>query len=148
MLSTILVATDGSPAAERAIDWAAQLSIHFDARLVVLHVVTERDMIGYREDFPEYARMERIAVADAVESVVGDTAEEGEKRARAQGALWVTAETRYGEAASVIVDHARRCDAQLIVMGRRGLSPLAQVAVGSVSGKVSQQSGHACLLVR
>jgi nucleotide-binding universal stress UspA family protein len=33
-------------------------------------------------------------------------------------------------------------------MGQRGLGPIAQVAMGSVSARVLQQAGCACLLVK
>jgi nucleotide-binding universal stress UspA family protein len=148
MLSTILIPTDGSDAANRALDWAASLARHYGALIVVLHVTTERQMLGYQKDFPEYARIEKIDVADAVETVIEDIAKEGEKRARAKGSQRVVAVTKTGDPASVIVEQAIHAGADLIVMGQRGLGPIAQVAMGSVSARVLQQAGCACLLVK
>lgn len=148
MLSTILVPTDGSEAANRAIGWAVSLARHYGALIVILNVTTEGEMLRYQGDDPEYARIEKIDVADAVETVIEDIAMEGEKHARAKGAQRVVAVTKAGDPAAVILEQAAHAAADLIVMGHRGLGPVAQVAIGSVSAKVSHQTGCACLLVK
>lgn len=148
MLSTILVPTDGSDAANRAIVWAASLARHYGALIVILHVTAEDETTLDETDPLEAARIGRIDVADAVETIIEGIAREGEKKARSTGAQRVVSITRSGDPAAVIQEQARQSSAELIVMGQRGLGPLAQISIGSVSAKVSQQAVCACLLVK
>lgn len=53
-----------------------------------------------------------------------------------------------GEAAKAIVDEARRFDADLIVIGSRGLSDFAALLVGSVAHKVIHYAHCPVLIVR
>ena len=56
--------------------------------------------------------------------------------------------TRMGDPAVEIVREARESDAELVIMGSRGLSGLKQVVMGSVSHKVSENAGCPVLIVR
>ena len=53
-----------------------------------------------------------------------------------------------GDPASAILAVAKEADADLIVMGRRGLGDLAGLLLGSVSQKVTHLAECACLTVR
>ena len=52
-----------------------------------------------------------------------------------------------GDPASVIVNMARTRNADLIVLGRRGLGTLTGLLLGSVSHKVIQLANRPCLTV-
>ena len=53
-----------------------------------------------------------------------------------------------GDAARVILDCAKERNADLIVMGTRGMSDLRGLLVGSVSHKVSHLADCSCVTVR
>jgi nucleotide-binding universal stress UspA family protein len=52
-----------------------------------------------------------------------------------------------GDPATVITDLARERDADLIVVGRRGLNPIERVLLGSVSSKVVHRADRDVLVV-
>jgi nucleotide-binding universal stress UspA family protein len=60
----------------------------------------------------------------------------------------VTAEIRDGDFANCILEVAKKVDADIIVMGRRGLSNLKGFVTGSVSHKVSQRAECSVLTVK
>ncbi|MEE8536041.1 MAG: universal stress protein, partial [Kiloniellales bacterium] len=53
-----------------------------------------------------------------------------------------------GDPAKAILDCAKRVEANLIVMGSRGLNDLKGLLVGSVSHKVSHLAECTCVTVR
>ena len=53
-----------------------------------------------------------------------------------------------GEPVGRIIERARESEADLIVLGRRGLSDLSGLLIGSVTHKVSQLADCACLTVK
>jgi nucleotide-binding universal stress UspA family protein len=132
---SILVGYDGSEAAERALDAAAELA-GYGSTLAVVSVARGR------ED-------ERIEY-DGTNGSVGRSSallrEARERLLRRQ----VTA--RYlepvGEPAEMLVETARELDADLIVVGRRNQSALQRLVLGSVSAKVVRRAPCDVLVVR
>ena len=53
MFETLLVATDGSIASEKAVAWAVELAKRHDSRLIVLNVTPDSFSDGGRHDAPE-----------------------------------------------------------------------------------------------
>jgi len=84
------------------------------------------------------------ALLGAVGNVVLDAAESA---ARAHGAAEVNSVLMHGDPARCILSLAE-AEADMIVMGTRGLSDLAGLLVGSVSHKVNQLSHCTCIAVR
>ena len=60
----------------------------------------------------------------------------------------VIAEIHTGDYANNILKVAKKADADMIVMGRRGLSNLKGFVTGSVSHKVSQRSECSVLTIK
>ena len=65
-----------------------------------------------------------------------------------KGATDVTVQVVEGKAADNIIAAAAKENADLIVMGRRGLGDVAGLLMGSVSHKVTHLSDCACLTVK
>jgi nucleotide-binding universal stress UspA family protein len=150
MISSILVPVDGSAHAEAAVDWASDLASKYQARLLLLHVVAERGSGTVPDELREYARVERVEVTDwdLLESVARRIVDAAERRARSRGASSVHTAVEAGHSAEVILGQSKRCAADLIVMGRRGLGPLPGLFLGSVSSKVLHLAECACLTVK
>jgi nucleotide-binding universal stress UspA family protein len=68
--------------------------------------------------------------------------------ARKAGVTNVAAEILTGDYANNILEVAKKTDAEIIVMGRRGLSNLKGFVTGSVSHKVSQRAECSVLTVK
>lgn len=147
---TILIAYDGSPAADAAITRAAQLTPD-DRQAVVLSVwepLTAQTLLSQR-----FASVAPAIVSDAADkdrhSAKGARrlAEHGARLAGEAGfearALWVADDRTI---ADTLIEAADELDAGLIVMGSRGLTGL-RAAVGSVSTHVLQHSHRPVLVV-
>lgn len=52
-----------------------------------------------------------------------------------------------GDAATEIINYLDRHPGSLVVMGRRGLSPIRNLMMGSVSDKVMRHGGRAVMVV-
>ncbi|MDP6174328.1 MAG: universal stress protein, partial [Rhodospirillales bacterium] len=74
--------------------------------------------------------------------------DEAESIAERHGAKGAERLMRYGEAAKTILQAADDLDANIIVMGSRGMSDLKGLLVGSVSHKVSNLADCTCVSVK
>jgi nucleotide-binding universal stress UspA family protein len=112
MLQYVMLAIDGSAAAERAADFAAALAVRYGARVTVLHTVPPVvDFLGE----PNYSQKLDKTLGDA-RALIGDVA----KRLRAQGIADVDAEIVEGPAASAILDMAETRAPICLWSGREG----------------------------
>ena len=147
MIKNILVATDGSTAANRAIDLAADMAVKYECSLTILNVV--RDM-QLPPELVKMAKVENISLRDAgllkflAEKVLTKAAE----RATKKGAKGVRTSVVQGDPATAIIKQAKRRNADLIIMGSRGLGKVKELFLGSVSRKVCNLSQMNCLTVK
>src|ERR1700693_674584 len=126
MLKTILAAFDGSDQSRKAFEFAVEVAKKFGAKMVVVGVI----------QLPEPAvSIEIDAMLDR-----GKThfAEEFAALAKKLEPLGIAVEwrTAVGHPAEQIVREAEDCHADLIVMGRRGLTRATRWILGSVSERV------------
>jgi nucleotide-binding universal stress UspA family protein len=127
----ILVATDGSDDAGRAIDLAADLVKAYGARLTVLTVGGNVS----RDELTQLARAEG-GIAEALHLLADRVLLDAGARARRGGATDVRTHLAWGDPAEAIIEAARREHADAIVLGRRGRGRLAGLVLGSVSQKL------------
>lgn len=134
----ILLAVDGSDHSHRAVEFTGTLALRFDSEVTVLHVVEDVGTIVPPE-FEAYARIERFQVSQR--EIIADAAHritiEAEKMLRQMGVSEITTQVEIGHPAAAIVAWADKSNADMIVMGRRGLTDLAGLFQGSVTHKVS-----------
>ena len=147
MMNSILVATDASPASNRAVDVAADLAKQYGASLTILYVVR---LMQLPPELRKMAKVEKIAEREAdvfqylAEQVLGSAVQRAEK----VGAIKVSKSVGEGDPATVIIKQAKQRKADLIVMGTRGLGKVKEAFLGSVSRKVCNLSQVNCLTVR
>src|SRR6476469_6120273 len=123
-MQTIVVGTDGSANAEAAVGRAIAEA---KAEGAVLHVVTTYPNVAtFSEGITSSAKRDPINLRDVAEGVLARA--EGE--AEAQGVKVVT-DAREGDPAKVILDVAQEQDADLIVIGARGLTGFPRFLLGS-----------------
>jgi ubiquinone biosynthesis protein len=116
----IVVATDGSETAGRAVAWASELAARYDAELVLLQVVVEATP-GAEEKLQEQAR----ALA-----------------ARARGKVKV-----HPDASRGIVEGADEEGADLLVVGNVGMAGRKQFLLGNVPNRVSHTASCSVVIV-
>lgn len=140
-MKTILVATDGSAPAGRAVVRAADIAKALGARLVIL-TVTVID-----PDLRRFADAEHGALGDILQAEARKQLSEAHAQIVARGLG--TAETRYaiGDPADLILRTAAELKADLIVVGKRGRGPLTGLLLGSVSQKLVSLSPTAVMVV-
>jgi nucleotide-binding universal stress UspA family protein len=126
MFNTILLALDGSEAAERAIPLAESLARHDGGRIVVGHA---REMLAGRA-----GGLTVNANEDDLEASVRAVATR-----LAEGGIETSVEvatSAMGGPAHALADIAVRVQADVIVAGTRGHSPVAGLLLGSVTQRL------------
>ena len=176
MFKTILVATDGSEHADKAVDLACELAAKYDARLLALHVLLSGDRVDRLRHWAEVEHVGGLGAGgtEAATSVVpsakasaiagGDRNEflspevagfigdqilnAATDAAKAKGVRQVKTRIEDGNPTKCILECAQQEGADLIVVGSRGLGNLASLLMGSVSHKVSHLAGCTCITVK
>ena len=174
MFKNVLVATDGSDHANKAVDVAIDMAGKHGAALTVLSVIesgalTEdaKRLAAEKEvdmnpvlDIPDLAsispnaaailpNVEDILATGRIKAALAEAVME-EARDRAGVALGaeIRGRTESGDAAEEILKVAEGDAADLVVMGCRGLGALKSLLVGSVSQKVSHLANCTCITVK
>lgn len=137
MFKHILIAVDGSDHSQQAVTTAVGVAKQFGSDVFVLHV--REHEVGRAGAYP----LETPADATEIVSSVVTTLQQAGLSARGEAQAAVA-----GHAAKHIVETAQLRDADLIVMGSRGLSDIAGLLLGSVTHKVTQLSHIPVLVVR
>lgn len=122
----VLVPTDGSEAAEAAVDHAVAVADACGAAIRVLSVVDTRALAAQSELAPSDVLVESLE--ERSEHAVNEVAE----RCEAAGLSVETAVAR-GPPSRAICEDAEESGADLVVMGTRGRSGLNRVLLGSVT---------------
>jgi nucleotide-binding universal stress UspA family protein len=141
----ILLAVDGSPFSDAAVEGVAKRPWPPGTEVKVLHV-TERPMIPAAEPWalPDnyFEEMDRAAREHA-----RTTVEKAVARLEGKG-LNVTTDVIEGYAKHVIVDEAEKWGADLIVVGSHGYRGLTRLLLGSVSQAVASHAPCSVEIVR
>lgn len=174
MIRTIILPTDGSTHANRAVDMAGDIAARFGARVVILQALLHHtstteirqlaeevgvdDAATKKLDELENAMFEAAAAAyapvpipvppDILRQVGDGIAERARQAIEAKGVTEISTRVIDGNPAENIIAAAQHEKADLIVMGRRGLGNVAGMLMGSVSHKVSHLADCACLTVK
>ena len=117
----ILVASDGSATAHKAVDRAVDVARHTGADVTIL-TVGRPDKAG------------RIA-ADEAQRVATDD-------------VTIATKTDDGDAAQIILDEAEQGRYDLLVVGNKGMTGAGRFLLGSVPNKISHHAPCALLIVR
>jgi nucleotide-binding universal stress UspA family protein len=138
----IILPVDGSAASKRAAVAAGELAAATKAAIVAVHVRARYGSDTVPDELLPLEHAEHVRVTEA--AMLEDEADQILRKAGASAAAKVP---EIGDPTARILETARSHDADLIVMGRRGLGPIGRLLLGSVSGKVLQLSGIPCLVV-
>jgi nucleotide-binding universal stress UspA family protein len=136
MFETVVVATDGSTSADRAVTMALDLAERFDAAVHALSVVDTGDIAGTPDDVRDDLRtaLERSST-EAVETV-----------AKRHGGIETA--VREGDPVDEIVGYASDVDADLVAAGTRGRHGEGRFVLGSVAEDLVRTAPMPVLTVR
>ena len=141
-LETVAVGTDGSPTATKAVSFALDLAERFGARVVFItsyRPVSESRLRHEQKDAPQELQWS-LNPAEDVESTLRDVEEMADER----GLKW-TSEAREGDPADVLVDIAEEHDADVLVVGNKGMH---RRVLGSVPNSVSHKARCSVMIVK
>jgi nucleotide-binding universal stress UspA family protein len=145
MFQSIVVGTDGSDGATRAVRAAAALGTPGQSRLHVVCVAKPPTMqaLAAAESVPTaaYGTWEDAA-RDTLDTVLERAATEGR-----DAGLEVETHTGYGNPAEVLCDFAQRVHADVIVVGNRGMQGPRRFVLGSVPNHVSHHAPCSVFIV-
>ena len=172
MIKNIVLAIDGSVHGKHALRMANDLALKYEAKLTLVHVLThdhpssefarmaeveklldsKQPKVGEEDTYTAVGRFLGGVNEDKEAKVIALLGEEivknASKIAERAGVTNVATEILTGDYANCILEVANKSDADLIVMGRRGLSKLKGFVTGSVSHKVSQRAECSVLIVK
>lgn len=149
-MDRILVADDGSDAALKAVEIAAELATKTGASLAALAVIDSGNFGG--ADVVAFARSEGLDMGAAVAASVDAAAAylaRCQTIAQRHGVVRYHSEKRTGDdPATEILDFAREHAIDLIVVGSRGMGRLPGLLLGSVSQKLASRAPCSVLIAR
>lgn len=144
----ILVATDGSEFSQRAVEEACRYARKFDDVSVNIVSVYEPPALMAAEPFAlssgyiaEMTEAGKTTATNAVESASVKFAEDC-------SGIAVEKTVEMGNPAELIIEIARKCGADLIIVGSHGRGFWGRLALGSVSSAVVHHSPCPVLVVR
>lgn len=146
-----LVATDGSEAADDALDYALRLADAADADLAVVHAV-QPDVYAEAASEPVagLSEAERLFVVDSIENAEErgeDVLAEAAELAAERGVA-VETELLYGDPVTRVAEYAAAGEYDGVVVGHRGLSERAEGMLGSVAKELVSRSSVPVTVVR
>ena len=140
--TTIVVGTDGSETSFRAVDRAAALAADAGATLVIACAYFPERPDPHAQDVLGNDAYQVTGSAPA-----DDTVRTARERAAAAGAAKVELTSVQGKPGDVLIEVAEQHNADLIVVGNRGLNTLAGRIIGSVPLDVVRHSPLDVLIV-
>ena len=147
-INKILVGTDGSKVARKAVSYAVELARQLDASVILLEVIDLVNLVAAGANpamMPSKIMMEtkdllNHAASTRLDQIVTDFKKRG---------LRIRKIVRSGSAVDEIVKEAKKSKADLIVLGSHGRSALKAAVLGSVAyGVIHRDTGVPVLIVR
>jgi nucleotide-binding universal stress UspA family protein len=142
---TIIVGTDGSESALKAVEQAAEIAAAQSARLMVVcayHPLTAKEQSILAATVGPTSMYQVAGTEAATEALAS-----AERRASDNGAADVTATLVKGDPGQALLTTAKDHAADLIVVGNRGINTLSGRLLGSVPSDVSQRAPCDVLIV-
>lgn len=177
MIRKILIATDGSAHARKAVALGADIAAKYDAEVLLVHVLLRHEL---SDDLRRMARIEHLTAEggkplaeamaeipagrfpayitfatedpDAGESLLkavgAQILDHAEDLAREHGVDKISKRMEDGKPVETILKIAEKEKVDIVATGARGLSDLAALMLGSTSHKLSHLSPVTCITVR
>lgn len=142
---TIVVGTDGSGTATEAVRKATELAVAVGAKLELVSAYEPVSGVRLRQEAQQAPGDVQWMVnpREDVDATLQNTADEIRNRG-VDVRIWA----RQGDPADAILDVAEEQDADLIVVGNRGMTGAKRFLLGSVPNKISHHAPCSVLIVR
>ena len=145
-MKKILIPTDGSEYAGKAIEKAAEIAEAFDSEVELLYVSDIRSTLMIVPEFQMYAGLDDEKLDVEIDKKASQVLEEGKKKL---GREKVTTNILEGYPADEIIHYVQENDFDLLVMGSHGIgSGIKRYLLGSVTNQVIQHVNIPTLIIR
>ena len=141
----IMVATDGSELAKKAVDTAIEISKNGQGKLYAVHVIPLRE---YYSSIPPAIDAEWVKAMEEHLRIESQETIAYVEEAGREANIEIEPVILEGNPVNEIVDFAEKNDIDLIVMGTHGKTGIQKFLIGSVSENVVRHSERAVLVVR
>jgi nucleotide-binding universal stress UspA family protein len=145
LFSSIVVGTDGSETARKAVGQATELARQVGASISLVSAyqpVSNQRLRDEKREVPKDMEW-MVNPREDVEATLREAAE-----AVAGAGVQVETFAREGDAADAILDVAEEQAAELIVVGNKGMTGAKRFLLGSVPNKVSHHAPCSVLIIR
>jgi nucleotide-binding universal stress UspA family protein len=139
----IVVGTDGSPTAQRAVAKATALAAAVGAELIIVSAYNNRAPSGVAAAGVALDSSWVAAAASAAEDVAADAG----RRATGEGVALVSVHALPGDPSEVLLQVTADVDADLLVVGSKGMQSTARFLLGPIANKVSRRVACDLLIV-
>jgi nucleotide-binding universal stress UspA family protein len=143
-----IIAVDGSPSAEQALDVLAYLPLPTDLQLTAMHIVTPVEVAPALPPIPAFTAAALAKRHENERRTHGERILDQARERLAASERIATPEFRWGAAADELVLAARETRTDLIIVGSANRSPLGRLFLGSVSGRVLSHAPCSVLVAR
>jgi len=140
-MNNVMVATDGSDAASRALNTGVELAKAMGGTLSIVTVGNARRA----KEQESFAQVEGDT-ADLAETFARQILSDAERQVQSSG-INARIELLWGDPAQAIIEAADRDKVDTIVVGRRGRGRLSGLLLGSVSQKLTSLAPCAVIVV-
>ena len=145
MFGSIVVGTDGSDTASEAVRQATELAEKLGAKvqLVSAYEPVSRDACGRSA-----SRCRRTSSGWSTRARTSTQTLEGAAEGLREAGVEVETHAREGDPADAILDVAEEQEADLIVVGNKGMTGAKRFLLGSVPNKVSHHAPCSVMIIR
>ncbi|MEJ7891411.1 MAG: universal stress protein [Solirubrobacteraceae bacterium] len=146
MIRSVVVGTDGSETAAKAVKEAADLAAAVGAAVNIVSAYVPVSNQRLREESRQAPQdiAWQVTPREDVDSLLSDA----EQIAQNAGVKDVHTHAREGDPADAILDVAEEQDADLVVVGNKGMTGAKRFLLGSVPNKISHHAPCSVLIVR
>jgi nucleotide-binding universal stress UspA family protein len=139
MLKKILIPTDGSDHARKAIGHASDIATKYKATVYLIHVIPPLHSM---------AEVDVKKIQDNQQKIAKQIIEEAEREVKKKGVESYQSTILQGQPAREIIEFARKNSIDMIVMGSHGAGKVETFMLGSVSNKVCHLAECTCVTVK
>lgn len=148
MIRRILISTDGSQHAHKALDFAADLAMKYGATLHLVHVMADTKVPDDFKAFHEIEHVEEPPETFYSRQIGNQVIDEAYRQLFHNGNVRVEPAVRRGNPSVEILHHAKENHVDMIVVGHRKPGKLASLLAGNVAEKVCHMAECPCVTVK
>lgn len=133
-MKCIMVATDGSESACRAVDYAALRAKESGTELLIVNIIGGYGLPG--KLLEQFTGAQHVWLKEMLAALSSTTLAQARDRARRVGPAAIQLESREGDVAAALLEIAHERHVELLIVGKRGAGQAAGLLLGSVSQKL------------